>query len=260
MQTVASRIDLAPREIRFYESEGYLVVPGFVSPDAVEQLYDETMQVMESCLGLGAHDLSRAKGTADKLRQCGQYLAGSALDRLINGESSLHLASQLVKGEARVYMPFTAVKVAGGGGRFHMHQDNSYTRHEPGVGSLNIWVALVDMAPEHGCLAVVPRSHRGGQLESHNAGDGDSHQEVDYDPDLVFPVRMRAGDAIAFSRWTVHGSGANTTDRPRVAYALQYHRTDVKYLDKLSGEWKLLVDHPRWATTPVEELTSMVKS
>ena len=254
MEAVANRIDLAEQEVRFYDSEGYLVVPGFIAPAAVDRLHDETMEVMEQCLGLSSDALSTASGKADKLRQCGQYVAGSALDALINGPATLHLASQLLRGEARVYMPFTAVKAGRGGGTFHMHQDNSYTRHEPGVGSLNIWVALVDMTPENGCLAVVPRSHRGGQLEAHNAGDGDSHQEVDFDRDLVFPVRMRAGDAIVFSRWTVHGSGANTTDLPRVAYALQYHRTDVTYLDKSTNEWKLLVDHPRWATAAVDAL------
>jgi len=255
MNDVARAITLAPQEIRFYESEGYLVVPQFVREESVEQLRGETMQVMQECLGLSEADLAQAKGAADKLRQCAQYLKGSGLDALINGENTLGLAGQLLKGDAHVYMPFTAVKAAGGGGQFHMHQDNSYTQHEPGVGSLNIWVALVDMTPENGCLLVVPRSHRGGQLESHNAGDGDSHQEVDFDPELVFPVRMRAGDAIVFSRWTVHGSGTNATSEPRAAYALQYHRGDVKYLDRKDKEWKLLLEHPRWKTEPVEQLT-----
>lgn len=255
MPKVTNETSLAPEEIRFYDSEGYLVVPGFVRDAAVELLRAETLEVMRECLGLSADDLAQARTTADKLRQCGQYLAGSGLDELVNGDASLSLAGQLLKGDACVYMPFTAVKAAGGGGRFHMHQDNSYTRHEPGVGSLNIWVALVDMTPDNGCLLVVPRSHRAGQLEAHNAGDGDAHQEVDYDPDLVFPLRMRAGDAVVFSRWTVHGSGRNDSGEPRVAYALQYHRGDVKYLDRMDDEWKLLVDHPRWKTAPVDRLT-----
>jgi 2-oxoglutarate-dependent dioxygenase len=63
---------------------------------------------------------------------------------------------------------------------------------------------------------------------------------------------MRAGDAVAFTRWTVHGSGPNHTSEPRVAYALQYHRQDVKWLD--GGEWKLLVDTPRFSTPPSDKL------
>lgn len=252
---VTRTITLAREELRFYESEGYLVVPQFVREESIEALRGETMQVMQECLGLSEADLGQAKGAADKLRQCAQYLERSGLDALINGAGTLDLAGQLLQGDAHLYLPFTAVKAAGGGGQFHMHQDNSYTQHEPAVGSLNIWVALVDMTPENGCLLVVPRSHRTGQLDSHNAGDGDNHQEVDFDPDLVFPVRMRAGDAVAFTRWTVHGSGRNTTATPRVAYALQYHRSDVKYLDRNDKEWKLLIDKQRWQTDPVKELT-----
>ena len=59
---------------------------------------------------------------------------------------------------------------------------------------------------------------------------------------------------MAFSRLTVHGSGPNSTPDPRVGYALQYHRNDVKALFE-DGEWKLLRDFPRWKTKPVKTLT-----
>lgn len=254
MKEVANNITLAPEEISFYRSEGYLLVPNFVREDALAALCGEVLSIMQSAFGLSEANLSKASSTADKLRQCGQYLKDSALDSLINGANTLTLAGSLLEGTAHVYMPFTAVKAAGGGGQFHMHQDNSYTRHEPAMGSLNIWVALSDMTPENGCLRIVPRSHRQGQLDSHNAGDGDSHRSVDFDPDLVFPVRMRAGDAVVFSRWTVHGSGPNTGREPRLAYALQFHRDDVSFLDPADGTWKRLIENPRWKTGPVPAL------
>jgi hypothetical protein len=52
----------------------------------------------------------------------------------------------------------------------------------------------------------------------------------------------------------VHGSGRNDAAAPRVAYALQYSRDDVKWLDAETGEWRLLADQPRSATTPVATL------
>jgi len=75
-------------------------------------------------------------------------------------------------------------------------------------------------------------------------------------PEQIVPIRMRAGDAVAFTRWTIHGSGPNTTDEPRVAYALQYHRRDVRYADPQTGEWKDLVTDPRWQTEPLERLVT----
>ena len=67
---------------------------------------------------------------------------------------------------------------------------------------------------------------------------------------------MRAGDCIAFSRLTVHGSGPNLTDTPRVAYAIQFHRNDVNWIDRETGEKKLLTKFPRWTNKPVEHVES----
>src|SRR5690606_8282381 len=117
----------------------------------------------------------QAQGTADKLKQSTKYLRQSHLDELINGDATRELASRLIDGPAVVYLPFTAVKAGGGGGQFHFHQDNQYTRHEPAMGSINIWVALVDMSPDNGCLQVVPRSHMNGTLESLAASTEDKH-------------------------------------------------------------------------------------
>lgn len=251
--TVVRPFRLTDSEVRFYNEEGYLPLPGFVDQDAVEALRREVLEVLEAN-GVSAAGLKRATSTADKLRQCSQYLEGSYLDGLINGEGTLGVASRLIGGPAYRYMPFTAVKAGGGGGTFHFHQDNNYTQHEPAIGSINIWVALVDMTPDNGCLQVVPRSHLAGQQQSRNSDDGDQHQQLDVDPMQCLPIRMRAGDAVAFTRWTIHGSGPNVTDEPRIAYALQYHREDVKWLDKQTGEWKRLIDFPRFSTPPTTKL------
>ena len=253
LDNVVGPMTLTESEVHFYQQEGYLVLPGFVDQAAVETLREEVFEAL-AANGVSRESLQRASETADKLRQCSQYLSGSALDRLINCEETLAVASQLIGGRAVRYLPFTAVKAGGGGGTFHFHQDNNYTRHDPALGSINIWVALEDMTPDNGCLGIVPRSHQNQQIPSRNSDDGDQHQQVEVDPLSCLPIRMRAGDAVAFSRWTVHGSGPNTTDAARVAYALQYHREDVRWLDRTSGQWRLLVDNPRTATLPVDSL------
>ena len=252
--TLVPDLQLHPNEIRFYQEQGYLHLPGLLKPDAVAALREDVMASM-GALALSREKLGHATSKADKLRQTTQYLRGSTLDAFVNSESVRSIASQLIGGEAILYMPFTAVKGGGGGGRFHFHQDNQYTRHEPGMGSINIWFALVDMTPENGCLQVVPRSHRHGTLEAVNAGDDDGHQKVNFEPEDFLPVRMRAGDAIAFTRLTVHGSGPNETGEPRVAYALQYAREDVTWQAKGSDEWKTIKGNPRFQTGPVDQIT-----
>lgn len=246
-------IDLTNEEVGFYHEYGYLYLPGFIASSMTQPLREDVFRVLES-EGVHRQNLNHANETADKLRQSPRYFKGSLIDQLINSKNTLAVASRLIGGQAIRYLPFTAVKAGGGGGQFHLHQDNNYTQHEPALGSINIWVALVDMTPENGCLQVAPGSHKQGVIKSMSAGDGDQHLTITVEPENLLPVRMRAGDAIAFTRLTVHGSGANNTQEARVAYALQYHREDVRFHNRKTGQWERLVDAPRFQTQPLENL------
>ena len=191
-EIVAPRV-LTEEEVRFYKNEGYLVLRNLITPEAPETLYGEVMNIME-IIGLGQ----------TKLKQSAEYLSETPLDYFVNSAVLLGLASGLMEGSSTLYMPFTAVKSGGGGGQFHFHQDNQYTRFDgPGI---NLWTALSPMTTKNGCLQVVPRSHQSGTLASHSP-DGDGHRAVTFEPKNFFSVEMAPGDCIAFSRLTVHGSG-----------------------------------------------------
>jgi len=250
-ENVIRSIKLTDGEVKFYQDYGYLYLPELVVSSRTSALREEVLDVLDS-KGIRRQDLSRATEAADKLRQYKDYLKGSLIDKLINSEHTLDIASSLIGGQAIRYLPFTAVKSGAGGGQFHFHQDNNYTQHEPALGSINIWVALVDMTPENGCLQIAPESHKMGPVESINAGDGDDHLKVKVNPKHFLPIRMRAGDAIAFTRLTIHGSGPNQTNEPRVAYALQYHREDVRFHNRKTDKWERLIDVPRFQTQPLK--------
>ena len=251
-KSVLEPLQLSDGEIRFYKDEGYLLLPGLLDETTATALREEVLDIMAQSAQLSRERLSRAQSAKEKLLQTAQYLRGSQLDGLVNSAELQSLASQLVEGPASLYLPFTAVKSGGGGGRFHFHQDNQYTRFDgPGI---NLWIALSPMTPENGCLQVVPRSHVSGTIDSVPSPDGDNHRTVAQDPKRFLPIRMRAGDAIAFSRLTLHGSGANTTGEPRVAYAVQFYRDDVSAT--WDGETKLLKERPRYPNIgPVDEIT-----
>lgn len=237
-------LTLAPEEIAFYQREGYLLLPGLLTPDTIATMREETLKILTS---------KQQNLTGKKLVQTADFVAGSQLASLISSEHLRQLVEQLLAGPACLYMPFTAVKSAGGGGSFEFHQDNQYTRHDGPA--LNMWFALQDMTPENGCLRIEPRSHLDGTRESEQSRDGDHHRRVLQDPEHQYLLRMRAGDCIAFSRLTVHGSGPNTSDTHRVGYAVQFHRHDVNAL--IDGEWKLLKDNPRYNLTPCDSYDAL---
>lgn len=217
--------NLTDNEVQFYCNTGYLLLPGLISSAAAAELAEEVIAVM-AALGVSREQLRAASTSKDKLRQSRQYLAGSALERLIHSEALLAIAARLMGGPSTLYMPFTAAKSGGGGGRFHFHQDNQYTRFDgPGI---NIWFALMEMTPENGCLQMAPGSHLKGTLDAVESEDRDGHRTVALEPEDFLPLRMMPGDAVAFSRLTLHGSGANSSDEPRLGYAVQFHRDDVR--------------------------------
>lgn len=228
---------LTDDEVGFYCTEGYIILPGLLDPQQVGPLHDETLELID-------HD----RPPHAKLQQTSRVFASGLLEKLATSENLRVLASRLMEGESSLHNPFTAVK-AGGGGRFHFHQDNQYTTFEgPGI---NFWFALVDVAPENGALQIVPRSHlEGTTFEGVPSGDGDEYLKIDWEPEYFLPLRLRAGDAVAFNRLTIHGSCANTTDRPRVAYGVQFFRNDVRAL--VDGEMRLLSERPKFPLKRIE--------
>jgi hypothetical protein len=225
-----------------YRENGYLLLPGLLSPEDTETVRTDVMGIMDT-IGLGQ--------TA--LKQTSEYLAGGGIDALVNSPNLQQIASWLMEGEARIYLPFTAVKSSGGGGAFHYHQDNQYTRFDgPGI---NLWVALVPMNEENGCLYMVPHSHFLGTLPSVKDAAGKVH-DSGIVPTRSIPIPMQPGDCVAFSRITVHGSGQNTSGAHRTAYAVQYAREDVRYTRDHSATWQSIrEDGPGWRTGPVETIT-----
>ena len=242
--SVMAPLKLTEGEQRFYRELGFLLLPGLLSDAVAAKLHAEVTATMAQIGGF----------EKNKLKQTAEYLEGGEIDRLVNDRNLRDVAEQLLGGPSSVYLPFTAVK-GSGGGRFHFHQDNQYTRFEDGMLGINLWIALSPMTPENGCLMVVPRSHRDGTLESEFSGDGDIHKKVKFDPTDFYPLRMRPGDCVAFSRLTIHGSGPNVTGDMRVAYAVQYYRDDARYADLKTGEIKSLKEFPRYINKPVKELS-----
>lgn len=244
--------ELSPMEIKSYKEEGWLLLPDMLDAHSSDAARQDVHHIVNA-LGTSDADLKKASGVSSKLLQTGQYVRGSMLDKLVNSASLNAVANQLLGGDSSLYFSFTAVKSGGGGGQFHFHQDNNYTQFTDGLGGINFWFALVDMTPENGCLCVKPRSHLDGTLTSANAGEGDHHQSLGDDIGTYLPVRMRAGDAIAFSRLTVHGSGANITNDPRYGYSVHFYRDDV--MARWDGEEpRLLKGNPRWDTSGVDKI------
>ncbi len=112
------------------------------------------------------------------------------------------------------------------GGVVAWHQDYSYwTRTKP-VAHLSCWCGLDDSTKENGCLQYIPGSHKWGLLpkpviagELQGIKDFLNEEQKKQFENPQF-AEVKAGEAIFHHPLTLHGSGANTSTKPRRAFVL----------------------------------------
>lgn len=142
----------------------------------------------------------------------------AAFTRLLVHPRFTALATALVGPNVQLHHTKMFIKPPEAGAPFPLHQDYPYfphARHSP----VAVIVHLDDAPVERGCLRLIPGSHRLGPLPT----VGSDHQIAPGAIDAAGAVDLpaRAGDAIAFSYLTVHGSGINTSDQARTTLLIQ---------------------------------------
>ena len=109
------------------------------------------------------------------------------------------------------------------------HQDSGVVNPEADeTDMITVWFPLMDTDEENGCLQVVPGSHRGEDMLTHCPG-GKSVQgnlvipESEFEVGKAVAIPLKKGDALFFSKYTVHSSFPNNSDRIRWSFDLRYH-------------------------------------
>ncbi|MBK9571087.1 MAG: phytanoyl-CoA dioxygenase family protein [Chitinophagaceae bacterium] len=112
------------------------------------------------------------------------------------------------------------------GGVVAWHQDYSYwTRTKP-IAHLTCWCGLDDSTKENGCLQYIPGSHEwgllpkpviAGELQGIKDFLSKKQKEQFAHPQLA---EVKAGEAIFHHALALHGSGANTSAKPRRAFVI----------------------------------------
>jgi ectoine hydroxylase-related dioxygenase (phytanoyl-CoA dioxygenase family) len=120
------------------------------------------------------------------------------------------------------------VKGPDAGMKFAWHQDSGYVKYRMGQTKhrpyLSAWCALDDVSPANGTVAILPHSRGGTQSTIYD------HIEEEKTMDLVgytgsdpgIEVTCPAGSIVAFTSYTLHRSGVNTTPQMRRVYLGQY--------------------------------------
>jgi non-heme Fe2+,alpha-ketoglutarate-dependent halogenase len=112
------------------------------------------------------------------------------------------------------------------------HQDALYWGLRPPQVT-TAWIALSDSTSENGGMQVIPGSHQGNLLGDKQTYAPDnalaSGQEiaVEVDEADAVDIVLRPGEMSLHHAGIIHGSKANTSDKPRIGIAVRYISPDV---------------------------------
>jgi phytanoyl-CoA hydroxylase len=209
-----------PEQVRAFDEQGFFVWEDAFDRERIAALVRDLDEEIERAAG----HVAKAGGKLFISESDGILFAPHAVLRSNVARSFAAdprvagLCADLMGPDVRLYWDQAVYKYPSYPKLFPWHQDNGYTYLEPQL-YLTLWLALVDVTPETGCVEVVPGSHKGG-TRRHRYSDAGFYC---HEGDDGVRVPLRAGSAAVFSSLTVHRTGPNTTlDRVRRAYIMQY--------------------------------------
>lgn len=219
---------LTPKQLDFYQDNGYLLVEGLLKPEEAAELRRECHELAErlsahknidATWGSAREAVAEAKDT--KIYHCHNVqFYSAAFSRLIVDPRLADVAADII-GSPNVQLHHTKmfIKPPEKGSPFPMHQDFPYFPHDNN--SMIAAILHFDDAPiEKGCVRVVPGSYKLGGLE--HSGQGGWHLPFEQYPiESAVPCPAKAGDVLFFSYLTIHGSGINTSQEARTTLLVQ---------------------------------------
>ena len=184
------------------------------------------------------------------------YAASAAFHSLIFNQTIAAMAAALSGARAlRIWHDQIQYKPNTYGGRLHWHQDSPlWPPLQPKDAQITAWIALDDADMDNGCMYMVPGSYRWGNRRDalHDLPDGKPLPEsIDGEPIYVAMCPVKKGHVHFHHPLTWHGSGANTSKRPRRAIALHF-MTEATHYDAAGGE------HPMKAFISVADGENLV--
>lgn len=208
---------LTADQLASYDDQGYIHIPGLLSPDEAAAYRAEVHAVAAR---QGANDATWASvrgGTS--ITHCHDVqFRSAAFTRLLVDPRLTGVARSIIGPNVQLHHTKMFIKPPEKGSPFPMHQDYPYFPHRDH--SMIAVILHFDDAPDaKGCLRVYPGSHKLGPLP---AVGSDHHLDEDRFPlDGATRLPAKAGDAIFFHYLLAHGSGLNMSDEPRTTLLVQ---------------------------------------
>ena len=243
---------LSDDQVSFFDANGYLVVKGITSLDDITSLRDIYERMFRSRVGLSEGNFFDLTGAGADVTDLPQMTSMAQYEPALRATLLWHnvriVARQLL-GPSADYIYDHGIRKPARGPATPWHQDHAYYSLLTRYRAVAFWVPLQDATIENGCMWFVPGSNR-GPLQPHQSLDNNPRihaleivDPTSYESAVSCPVR--AGDCTVHHPLTIHGTGANLADDPRLAYTLGFGTVTRRALVRREFSWNVGKDTAR---------------
>jgi phytanoyl-CoA hydroxylase len=256
--------NLSSDQIHFFNSQGYLVLESFASPDEIESMKTRMGKLLDdfdpsapsAIFSTKTHQHAASNffldsaekisfffeekayddnGNLKQTKQLSINKVGHALDEIdpvfkkfSRSEKMACLLSSLGYRKPVVIQSMYIFKQPGIGGEVVPHQDNSFVYTEPRT-CTGLWLALEDATIMNGCLWAIPGSHKNGLVRRFVRDENGVYFDKpmpSYDPKDFVPIEVKPGTLVVIHGDLIHQSYENQSAKSRDAYSLHVVDTD----------------------------------
>ncbi|GAB4468870.1 MAG: hypothetical protein OHK0029_41380 [Armatimonadaceae bacterium] len=223
-QTTAE--NLPDAKIASYRENGFVSIPGILSPAEVARFYDAALQT--------ALQNPPRRETPIFDQHVNVWTHSEAMKPLTLHPNIAAIATKLAGVPLRLWHDQILIKQPHNNAATEFHQDQPYWPHSHSTHPISCWVALCDVPVEKGCMTFIPGSHRRTDLPTQILSDATSLfricPELEWEPRVTVP--LRAGDCTFHHGRCAHMATPNFTDDPRVAHVVIYMDAETRYSGK----------------------------
>jgi ectoine hydroxylase-related dioxygenase (phytanoyl-CoA dioxygenase family) len=228
---------LSEEQVRFFQENGYLAGIRILNDEQVEALREQLKDLLNPAheghsLFYEFHTNESLDASKILFHALGAWRIQPGFHDILWHPAFVMPAAQLLGGAVRFWHDQLFCKPAHHGGVVAWHQDYSYWTRTTPLRHLTCWIGLDDSTRDNGCVQYVPGSHLWPDLPITGlTGDMDAIQTVltQEQKELFKPVaiELKKGECSFHHARLIHGSYANTTDRPRRATVINVFRDGV---------------------------------
>lgn len=236
----AARFEVTPSkdEVAFFKENGFLAVERITSDEEIawlRRIYEHIFDPANAGQPGGPVDRSgvqipEARG---KLRQSffPEIQFPEILQSAFVQNARKYAAALLDVDAGRLTSWGHMIQKEPGGRAATWHQDHAYWQPEFDYYALGVWMPMHDVSIEMGAMQFIPGSHKLGLLRHRQEDDPSENvlcvdEKVDFSKAVACPLKM--GGATFHHSETLHYTAPNTTDRPRLAFPMEFQLAPVR--------------------------------